>query len=205
MKLTMINLLKKIEEKGVIESMVLCLWTVISKIVSILKVSLFCFRGYSISLSVAIGRGSNFFESRKGAICIGRGSQIGNRVRLKAGFYGKIDIGANVLVDDDCYISSHGKITIGDETMVASHVYIVDFNHKLPLSQSKKNIGRKEGYRTKDISIGKYVWIGTHAVILPGVTIGDNAVVGAGAIVTKSVPANCIVAGNPARIIKQIR
>ena len=56
----------------------------------------------------------------------------------------------------------------------------------------------------KSVIIGKNVWIGTHAVILPGVTIGDRAVIGAGSIVTKDVPANSVAVGNPAKVIKNI-
>ncbi|MGH7245867.1 MAG: acyltransferase [Candidatus Levyibacteriota bacterium] len=152
-----------------------------------------------------INRNVYLFQSKKNAISIDDKTQIGYGVRIKAGFDGEIKIGKNVLIDDYSYVSAQQRITIEDETMIASHAYIVDFNHIFPLSKSKKNIGKKNGYTSKPIKIGKYVWIGTHAIILPGVTIGDNAVIGAGTVVTKSVPANCIVVGNPAKIIRKIK
>lgn len=85
------------------------------------------------------------------------------------------------------------KITIGEYVCIASGVVIRD-------SDSHKT---KEEGNTKEIKIGNHVWIGTNAIILKGVTIGDNAVIAAGAVVTKDVPSNCIVAGVPAKIIKK--
>ncbi len=61
------------------------------------------------------------------------------------------------------------------------------------------------GYTSKPVKIGKYVWIGANVVILPGVEIGDNAVIGAGAIITKNIPANSVAVGNPAKVIKKIK
>ncbi|HSD98641.1 MAG TPA: acyltransferase [Patescibacteria group bacterium] len=197
--------LGKIRKKGIVESIVFSTWMVLAKAIACVRVAGFRIRGYDISLSVYLGKDVFLFQSMTQAITIDRGSHIGSGVRIKAGFNGKISIGKNVLVDDYSYISAQNSISIGDETMIASNVYIVDFNHIYPLQKSKKHIGFKQGYNTNSVKIGKYVWIGTHAVILPGVTIGDGAVIGAGTVVTKSVPAYSIAVGNPARVVKKIK
>lgn len=90
------------------------------------------------------------------------------------------------------------RITIGDGCAIGRNVLIMDFDaHEITYENGTKN------RITAPIEIGKHVWIGAGATILKGVTIGDNAIVGAGSIVTRDVPANTIVAGNPARIIRE--
>jgi acetyltransferase-like isoleucine patch superfamily enzyme len=88
------------------------------------------------------------------------------------------------------------RISIGNGTIIAEGVIIRDCDEHC-ISTLSGN-----GVETEPISIGNHVWIGQRAIILKGVTIGDGAIIGAGAVVTKDVPSNCIVAGNPARIIK---
>lgn len=90
------------------------------------------------------------------------------------------------------------SITIGDGCAIGRNVMIMDFDaHEITYEDGSKN------QITAPISIGKHVWIGAGATILKGVTIGDNVVVGAGSVVTKNAPANTIVAGNPARVIRE--
>lgn len=112
--------------------------------------------------------------------------------------FGKnITIGKNVFFNTGCSFQDRGGITIGDGTMIGMNVTIATLNHGLPLET------RNTTYPSPVI-IGKNVWIGSNATILPGVTIGDNAVVAAGAVVTKDVPENTVVAGVPAKLIKNI-
>jgi acetyltransferase-like isoleucine patch superfamily enzyme len=91
------------------------------------------------------------------------------------------------------HIWGHGGVTIGDNTLIASHTVITSITHN-----KSSRLYSDESLRLP-IRIGKNVWIGTHAVILPGVEIGDNAIIGAGAVVTHNVPANTTVIGIPAR------
>lgn len=111
--------------------------------------------------------------------------------------FGKnITIGKNVFINSGCHFQDWGGITIGDDTLIGSYVVFATINHE------KNPYGR--GNIPSPIAIGKRVWIGSHATILPGVTIGDNAIVAAGAVVAKDVPENAVVGGVPAKIIKYI-
>lgn len=106
-----------------------------------------------------------------------------------------VNIGKNVVVMPGCLMMSAGGITIDDGTMIAANVQLISNNHDLY---------ERQIITCKPVHIGKNAWIGAGATILPGITIGDNAVVGAASVVTKDVPSNTIVAGNPAKIIKTI-
>lgn len=88
-------------------------------------------------------------------------------------------------------------MTLGDGCQIGHNVVFATLNHELPPE-------RRGVTRPAPIRLGKKVWVGSNATILQGVTIGDNAVVAAGAVVTKDVPANTIVGGVPARVIKRI-
>jgi acetyltransferase-like isoleucine patch superfamily enzyme len=95
-----------------------------------------------------------------------------------------------------CYIQGINKIYIGDNTIFAPGIKIISANHsKNDLSKHDKSI--------EPVRIGKDCWIGTNAVILPGVQLGDNVIVAAGAVVTKSFPSNVVIAGVPAKIISE--
>lgn len=170
------------------------------KMMAITRRELLALRGFNISHDVDISEDVHFFQSTSHMVSVGAGSEIGYGVRIKAGFDGRITIGKNVLIDDYSFISAHESIIIGDETMIAASCYVVDFNHTIPLGH-KKLRSDPHSYERKKIVIGSHVWIGTHSVILPGVHIGDNAVIGAGSVVTKNVPPNSVAAGNPARVI----
>ncbi|WP_288056803.1 DapH/DapD/GlmU-related protein [Xylanibacter rodentium] len=106
-----------------------------------------------------------------------------------------VSIGKNVVVMPGCLMMSAGGITIDDGAMIAANVQLISNNHDLY---------ERQVITCKPVHIGKNAWIGAGATILPGVTIGDNAVVGAASVVTKDVPADTIVAGNPAKFIKRI-
>ncbi|GLS24887.1 acyltransferase [Marinibactrum halimedae] len=111
---------------------------------------------------------------------------------------GTINIGHYCLLSPGCQITAHQKIEIGDNCMLAADVYIAD-------SDWHGIYNRLRPFRcTATITLHNNVWVGHGAKILKGVTIGENAIIAAGAIVTKDVKANTIVAGNPARVIKSI-
>jgi acetyltransferase-like isoleucine patch superfamily enzyme len=112
--------------------------------------------------------------------------------------FGKnITIGKNVFFNTGCSFQDRGGITIGDGSMIGMNVTIATLNHGLSLET--RNITYPSPVR-----IGENVWIGSNATILPGITVGDNSVIAAGAVVTKDVPKNSVVAGVPAKVIKEI-
>ena len=110
--------------------------------------------------------------------------------------FGKnIHVGEGVFINACCHFQDHGGVTIGDGCQIGHNVVFATLNHFIEAEK------RKMTY-SAPIVLGKNVWVGSNATILQGVTIGDNAVVGAGAVVTKDVPANTVVGGVPAKFIK---
>jgi len=109
-----------------------------------------------------------------------------------------ITVGRNVFINQGCHFMDMGGITIGDDVMIGPKVNLVSAGH--PTSP----VERRSAIVVKPIIIGNNVWIGAAATILQGVTIGENAVIAAGAVVSRDVPMNTMVAGVPARAIKQL-
>lgn len=130
------------------------------------------------------------------------GKEIDDTFRLFPPFYtdfGKnITIGKDVFINSGCHFQDQGGITIGDGSLIGHNVVLATINHGLEPKSNRKN-------HYFPIKIGAHVWIGSGAVILPGVTIGDWAVVAAGAVVTCDVPAMTVVGGVPARVLKVIK
>lgn len=97
-----------------------------------------------------------------------------------------------------CYINAQNGIEVGDFTNLGPSVGLISANHD-PLKND-------QWLAAPPIKLGKHCWLGMHAVVLPGVTLGDNTIVGAGAIVTKSFPHGYVVlAGNPARVVREVK
>ncbi|MGL5902154.1 MAG: sugar O-acetyltransferase [Cetobacterium sp.] len=118
---------------------------------------------------------------------------------FKADYGYNIEIGENFYSNYDCLLLDICPIIIGDNAMLAPGVHIYSATH--PVTPDERNSGKEYG---KAVKIGNNVWIGGRSVICPGVTLGDNVVVAAGSVVTKSFQNNCIIGGNPAKIIKMI-
>ena len=108
-----------------------------------------------------------------------------------------IKIGKNVFINACCRFQDQGGIEIGDGSLIGHNTTIATLNHDF-------NPAKRQNLTPSPVKIGKNVWIGSDCTILPGVEIGDGAIIGAGSVVTKSIPANTIAVGNPARVIKEI-
>lgn len=186
--------------KGVPETFFQALLICWKVIYSFVRVCFFRMRGYQIAYGVRLASTCDFFQSNTGAIYIDKGSRIERNTRINSGFGGSIRIGKNVLVDDGTHIMAQISISVGDYSQISSHCFIADFNH---VYKSRNVPIVMQGYKRKPVVIGRDVWIGSHAVILPGVTIGDGAVIGAGSVVTKNIEAFSVAVGNPAKIIKR--
>lgn len=129
------------------------------------------------------------------------GKRVDDTFRLFPPFYtdfGKnISIGKDVFINSGCHFQDQGGITIGDGTLIGHNVVLATINHDLDPAKNRKN-------HYAPIQIGNHVWIGSNATILPGATIGDWAVVAAGAVVTCDVPDMTVVGGVPAKVIKTV-
>ncbi len=130
------------------------------------------------------------------------GKKMDDTFRLFPPFYtdfGKnITIGKDVFINSGCHFQDQGGIEIGDGTLIGHNVVLATINHDLNPEENRKN-------HYAPIKIGAHVWIGSNATILPGVTLGDYAVVAAGAVVTRDVPAMTVVGGVPAKVLKVVK
>lgn len=129
------------------------------------------------------------------------GTQIDASTMIFAPFYTNfgrfISIGKNVFINHACSFLDLGGITIEDNVLIGPKVNLITENHPLDPADRRALV-------CKPIFLKRNVWIGAAATILPGVTIGENAVIAAGAVVTKDIPANTVAGGLPAKIIKPI-
>lgn len=129
------------------------------------------------------------------------GTEVDEGFRLFPPFYtdcGKnIHVGKNVFINAGCQFQDQGGITIGDDTLIGHNVVLATLNHGFEPA-------RRKDLLPAPIVIGRKVWIGSNATVLPGVTIGDHSIVAAGAVVNRDVPPDVIVGGVPAKVIKHL-
>ena len=145
-----------------------------------------------------VAPGVRFEIGRDARVVLGRWSWIGHGTKIRA-HEGEVSIGAKSVLGQECTISCSQHVSIGRECSVADRAMLIDFDHGVV--ETDRPI-RAQGIYKRDVRIGHNVWIGYGACILRGVTIGDNAIIGTSAVVTKDVPANAVVAGIPARVIR---
>lgn len=145
-------------------------------------------------------------------IKIGRNFSSFGRLRIEAHefhngfrFFPDLIIGDNVSMNYDCHIGCINKIIIGNDVLIASRVTILDhFHGDISLEALQTPPSRREIVSKGPIIIEDNVWIGEGVAIMPNVTIGRNSIIGANAVVTKDFPANSIIGGIPAKVLKQL-
>jgi acetyltransferase-like isoleucine patch superfamily enzyme len=145
-----------------------------------------------------LGRGLEVRIARGARIDFGRFVWIGDGSKIRC-HEGAVEIGRKTVMGQECTISAYKRVRIGEQCVIADRAMFIDFDHGVV--EVERPI-REQGIYTRDVEVGSNVWIGYGACILRGVRVGDNAIVGANSVVTKDVPANAVVAGIPARVIR---
>ncbi len=144
------------------------------------------------------GRGLQIQISRRGRVRFGRFVWIGDGTKIRC-HEGEVAIGEKTVLGQECTISAYQRISIGEQCVVADRAMFIDFDHGVVDVETPI---RKQGIYKRDVEVGSNVWIGYNACLLRGVRVGDNAIVGTNSVVTRDVPANAVVAGVPARVIR---
>ncbi len=150
-----------------------------------------CFIGPRVTLQIG----------RQGRVRLGRWSWIGHGTKIRC-HEGLVSIGAKTVLGQECTISAYQHVSIGRECVIADRVMLIDFDHGVV--EVDRPI-RLQGIYKRDVNVGNNVWIGYGVCILRGATVGDNSVIGTNSVVTKDVPANAVVGGVPARLIRMRR
>ena len=144
------------------------------------------------------GRKLQIQIGRRGTIRFGRFVWVGDGTKIRC-HEGVVEIGDKTVMGQECTISAYQRVRIGDECVIADRAMFIDFDHGVV--EVERPI-RLQGIYKRDVEVGNNVWIGYGACILRGVSVGDNSIIGTNAVVTKDVPANAVVGGIPARIIR---
>ncbi|HET8975257.1 MAG TPA: acyltransferase [Solirubrobacterales bacterium] len=147
---------------------------------------------------VFFGRGLQIQIAKGAKVRFGRFCWIGDGTKIRS-HEGVIEIGAKTVFGQECTISSYKRVRIGEQCVIADRAMFIDFDHGVV--EVERPI-RRQGIYTREVVVGSNVWIGYNACFLRGVRVGDNSIVGTNSVVTKDVPANAVVGGVPARLIR---
>jgi acetyltransferase-like isoleucine patch superfamily enzyme len=147
---------------------------------------------------VFFGRGLELEIGAGARVDFGRFVWVGDRTKVRC-HEGLVEIGQKTVLGQECTITAFQHIRIGEQCVIADKAMFIDFDHGVV--EVERPI-RLQGIYKRDVEVGSNVWIGYGACILRGVRVGDNAVIGTNSVVTKDVPANAVVGGIPARILR---
>jgi len=145
-----------------------------------------------------VGPGVTFEIGPNAKVRLGRWCWVGHGTKIRA-HEGLVSIGAKSVLGQECTISSFQHVSIGRECIVADRVMLIDFDHGVV--EVERPI-REQGIYKRDVRVGHNVWVGYGACFLRGADVGDNAVIGTYAVVTRDIPANAVSAGVPARVLR---
>lgn len=155
-------------------------------------------RRWSTEGMLFLGRRLEIEIAPKAQVRFGRFVWIGDGSKIRC-HEGVVEIGEKTVMGQECTISAYQRVRIGEQCVIADRAMFIDFDHGVV--EVERPI-RVQGIYKRDVEVGSNVWIGYGACILRGVRVGDNSIVGTNAVVTKDVPANAVVAGSPARVIR---
>ena len=147
---------------------------------------------------VFFGRGLQLQAGRKGRIRVGRFAWIGDGTKIRC-HEGVVEIGPKTVFGQECTISAYKRVSIGEQCVIADRAMFIDFDHGVVDVEQPI---RQQGIYKRDVVVGSNVWVGYGACVLRGVTIGDNAIIGTNSVVTRDVPANAVVGGVPAKVLR---
>jgi len=147
---------------------------------------------------VFFGRHLQIQIGRRGKVRFGRFVWIGDGTKIRC-HEGEVVIGPKTVLGQECTISAYRRVRIGEQCVIADRAMFIDFDHGMV--EVDRPI-RLQGIYTRDVVVGSNVWIGYGACVLRGCRVGDNSVLGTYAVVTADVPANAVVGGVPARVIR---
>ncbi|MGI8460170.1 MAG: acyltransferase [Solirubrobacterales bacterium] len=147
---------------------------------------------------VFLGRGLQLQVAKGAKLRIGRFAWIGDGTKIRC-HEGEVIIGAKTVLGQECTISAYRHVRIGEQCVIADRAMFIDFDHGIV--EVERPI-RLQGIYMRDVDIGSNVWVGYGACVLRGSKVGDNSVLGTYSVVTRDVPANAIVGGVPAKVIR---
>jgi acetyltransferase-like isoleucine patch superfamily enzyme len=153
---------------------------------------------WSTSGMVFFGRRLALQTARGAQIRFGRFVWIGDGTKIRC-HEGVVEIGDKTVLGQECTISAYQRVRIGEQCVIADRAMFIDFDHGVVDVEAPI---RLQGIYKRDVEIGSNVWIGYNACILRGVRVGDNAIIGTNSVVTRDVPANAVVGGVPAKVIR---
>jgi acetyltransferase-like isoleucine patch superfamily enzyme len=136
--------------------------------------------------------------AKRATVRFGRFSWIGDGTKIRC-HEGVVEIGEKTVIGQECTISAYKRVRIGEQCVIADRAMFIDFDHGVV--EVERPI-RLQGIYKRDCIVGSNVWIGYGACFLRGIRVGDNAIVGTNSVVTKDVPANAVVGGVPAKVIR---
>lgn len=155
-------------------------------------------RRWTTSGPVFFGKHLQIQTGRDARLSFGKFVWIGDGTKIRC-HEGRVEIGDKTVMGQDCTISAYQRVRIGSECVIADRTMFIDFDHGVV--EVERPI-RSQGIYMEDVVVGSNVWIGYGACILRGVKVGDNSIIGTNSVVTKDVPANAVVGGVPARILR---
>jgi acetyltransferase-like isoleucine patch superfamily enzyme len=135
---------------------------------------------------------------KRGKIRFGRFVWVGDGTKIRC-HEGEVRVGAKTVIGQDCTISAYRRVRIGEQCVIADRAMFIDFDHG---GVAVARPIRVQGIYMREVDVGSNVWIGYGACFLRGVHVGDNSIVGTSSVVTRDVPANAVVGGVPAKVLR---